>query len=62
MDHYLGRFDDGNDGISLLELEFVGATASDDAFDQVVPNTNHDMSHNVAELNFFNRSVQFVSS
>jgi hypothetical protein len=61
LDHDLGRFDHGGDGIAVLELELVGATASDGALNEVVPDPNHDMGHDVAQLNFFDFSTQFVS-
>ena len=61
MNHNLGGFDDGDDGVALLELEFIGATAGDDALNQVVAHSNHHMGHDVTELNFFDFSAQFVS-
>ena len=33
FNHYLCGFDDGGDSVALLELELIGATAGDDAFD-----------------------------
>jgi hypothetical protein len=62
LNHHLGGFDDSGDGVPFLELEFVSATACDDALNQIVPDPNDNMSHYVAELNFFNFSAQFVSS
>lgn len=47
--------------VSPFELEFVGAAASDGALNEVVPDPNHDMGHDVAQLKFFDFSTQFVS-
>jgi hypothetical protein len=38
-------FDDSGDGVTLLELEFVSATARDDALNEIVPDPNDNMSH-----------------
>jgi len=61
LDHDLGGFDHGADRVTLLEFEFVGAAARDGALDQVVADPNDHMRHDIAELNFFDFSTQFVS-
>jgi hypothetical protein len=49
LNHDFGSFHYGCDGIALLELQFVGTTACNDALDKVFSYTNHDMRHHVAE-------------
>ena len=61
LNHDLSRFDHRADGITLLELEFVGAAPGDGTLDEVVADPNDNMGHNIAELNFFDFSTQFVS-
>jgi hypothetical protein len=61
LDHDLGSFDHSSHGVTLFELEFVGAAAGDGALDKVVADPNDHMSHDVAELKFFDFSTQFVS-
>ena len=48
-----GSLDDSGDDIALLQSEFVGAAARDGTLDEVVPNPNNDMGHDIAELNLF---------
>jgi hypothetical protein len=50
------------DGVTFLELEFVSAAARDDALNEIVPDPNDNRSHDIAELNFFDFSAEFVSS
>jgi hypothetical protein len=61
LNHHFSCFDHGGDRVALLEFEFVGAAASDGALNEVVADPNHDMGHDIAELNFFDFSTQFVS-
>jgi hypothetical protein len=61
LNHDLGSFDHSGYGVALFELEFVGAAAGDGAFDEIVSDPNHHMGHDIAELNFFDFSMQFVS-
>ena len=61
LNHHLGGFDHGGDGVTLFELELVGAAAGNGTFNEVVANSNNNMGHNVAQLNFLNFSAQFVS-
>jgi hypothetical protein len=62
LNHNLGGFDNSGDGVAFLELEFVSAAARDDALNKTVPDPNDNVSHDIAELNLFNFSAQFVSS
>lgn len=61
LNHHLGGFDDGGDGVTFLEFEFVSATACNDALNEIVPDSNCHVGHDVAQLNFFDFSTQFVS-
>ena len=61
LNHDFGSFDHGADGVALLEFEFVGAAAGDCALNQVLSDANHHVSHDIAELNFFDFSTQVVS-
>jgi hypothetical protein len=61
LNHHLGSFDHGGDGIALLKFEFVGAAACDGTFNDTIPNPDDYMGHYVAQLNLFDRPTQFVS-
>ena len=61
LNHHFGSFDDSGDGVTLLELEFVGAATRDDTLNKILPDTNHYVSHDIAQLNFFDFTAQFVS-
>jgi hypothetical protein len=61
LNHHLGSFDHGGDGVALLKLEFVGTAACDGALNEIVPDPNHHMRHDIAQLNFFDFPTQFVS-
>jgi hypothetical protein len=62
LDHHFSSFDDGGYRVALLELEFVSTAAGDGALNEVVADPNDHMGHDIAQLNFFNFSTQFVSS
>jgi hypothetical protein len=61
LDHHFSSFDDSGYGVALLELEFVGTAAGDGALNEVVTDSNNHMRHDIAQLNFFNFSTEFVS-
>jgi hypothetical protein len=61
LNHYLCGFDNNCDGVTLLELEFVGAAAGDGTLDKIVSDANDYVGHDIAELNFFDLTAQFVS-
>jgi hypothetical protein len=61
LNHHLSGFDDGGDGVTFVELEFVSTAARDDALNEILPDPNDNISHDIAELNLFNCSAQFVS-
>lgn len=62
MNHYLRGLYDGVNGIAFLELQFIGAAASDSTFDEIVADADDDVGHDIAQLDFFNRASQFISS
>ena len=62
LNHHLGGFNDHLYRIALLQLEFFGTVARDNAFDQVVPDLYDNVSHDVADLNVLNFAGQLVSS
>jgi len=61
LNHHFGSFDDSGDGVPLFEFEFVGATAGDGTLDKILSDTNDDVGHDIAQLNFLDFSTQFVS-
>ena len=61
LDHNLGSFNNRNDGITFFEFQLVGATSGDGAFDEIVPHSDDDVSHHIAQLDFFDCSTEFVS-
>ena len=61
MDHYLGGFNDCGDQVTFFQLELIRAAARDRTFDEVIPDTNHHVSHDVTKLDFIDFSAEFVS-
>jgi len=61
LNHHLSCLDYGNDRVALLKLKLFGASAGNGAFDEVVADADDDVGHDVAELNLFDFSTQFVS-
>ena len=61
LNHHLGSFDHSGDGVTLLELEFVCAAAGDGTLNELVPDPNDHMGHDIAQLNFFDFPSEFVS-
>ena len=61
MNHYLRSFHNGGDSVTLFQFKLVSATARDRTFNEVIPNTNYHVSHDVTKLYFFDFSRQFVS-
>jgi len=51
LDHHFRRFDNRCHGVTLLELEFFGATTGNDALNEVGPHANDDVRHYVSEHN-----------
>jgi hypothetical protein len=61
LNHHLGSFYDGGDGVTFLEFEFVSTTARNDALNEIVSNSNCHVGHDITQLDFFDCSTQFVS-
>jgi hypothetical protein len=61
LNHHLGGFDHSRDRVALLELEFVGAAACDGTLNEIVSDPHDHVGHDIAELDFFDFSTQFVS-
>lgn len=57
LNHHFGGFDNSGDGIALLELEFVSAAAGDGTLNETVADTDDHVSHDIAQLNFFDFST-----
>ena len=49
------------DGVALLERQFVGAGAGDDALDQVLADADYHMGHDVAEFQIDDRSRELIA-
>ena len=60
LNHHFSGLDDSADRIAFLELEFVSTATSDGALDEIVTNPDNHMRHDVAKLNVFDRSTQFI--
>jgi hypothetical protein len=60
--HDFGGFDYGGNFVADFEFHFFGAATGDDAFDEVLPDADDDVSHDAAELEFFDGAFQGVSS
>ena len=56
MNHYLRSFHNGGDRVTLFQFKLVSATARDRTFNEVIPNTNYHVSHDVTKLYFFDFS------
>ena len=61
LNHHLCGFNDSGDGVTFLEFEFVSTTARNDALNEIVSDSNRHVGHDIAQLNFFDCSTQFVS-
>lgn len=61
LDHYLGGFDDGGNGVALFQLQFVSAAPRNRALDEIVANTNDNMGHDITQFDFFDFTAQFIS-
>jgi len=60
--HDFGGFDYGGNFVADFEFHFFGAATGDDAFDEVLPDADDDVSHDAAELEFFDGAFQRISS
>jgi hypothetical protein len=62
LNHHLGSFNDSGNGVTFLKLKFVSAAPRNDALNEIVPDPNNNMGHDIAKLNLFYFPAQFVSS
>ena len=53
LNHHLSSFDHGSDGVTLLELEFIGTSPCDGTLDEVLTDAHDYVSHDIAQVNFF---------
>jgi hypothetical protein len=60
--HDFGGFDYGGNLVADFEFHFFGAATSDDAFDEILADADDDVSHDAAELEFFDGAFQGISS
>jgi hypothetical protein len=61
LDHDLGGLDHGRDSVANLEIHFDGAAAGDYAFDEIVSNLDHHVSHYPAELEFGDFALKAIT-
>src|SRR6267378_6766048 len=59
--HDFRGFDDRDDSVALLQLQFVCTLASNDGIDHVLADTNGDVGHHVSENDLGNFALQLVS-
>jgi hypothetical protein len=59
-DHF-GGLDDGGDFASHLDVEFLDTLLCDDAFDQVLTNTNADFCRDYVEVDCFDRASPLIT-
>jgi hypothetical protein len=62
LNHHLRRFDNDLNGIALLQSEFLGAIARNHAFDEIVPNLDDNVRHDIAHLDVLDRTRELISS
>ena len=62
LNHHLGRFDDDLNGIALLQSQFLGAIARNHALDEIVPNLDDNVRHDIAHLDVLDRTGELISS
>ncbi len=48
LDHHFGSLHDGSHCVALFQFQFISAAASNDAFDEVLANTNDDVRHHIS--------------
>lgn len=62
FEHHFGGLDDGGDFVSHLQFHFIRAAPGDHAFYYIVTDTDHDMGHHAAQLDFRNFAFETISS
>ena len=61
LNHHFGGLDDDFDGVALLQPQFFGAGAGDNAFDQIVADLDDDVRHDGADLYAFHDAGKLIS-
>jgi hypothetical protein len=61
LQHHFGRLDDYGHHVALLQAQFFGAAACDDAIDQILAHADGDVRHDFAEMNFRHSAWQLIS-
>lgn len=59
--HYFGGLDDRGDFAPHFNVEFVDTLLRDDAFDQVLTNSNAHFCRDYAEVDRFDRASQLIT-
>jgi hypothetical protein len=59
--HYFGGLDDGGDFQAHFNIQLLHALSSDDAFDQVITNSNAYFCSDYSEVHSFNRASQLIA-
>jgi hypothetical protein len=60
-EHYFGGFDDRSDFPAHFNIQLFHALSSDDAFDQVISDSNAYFCGDYAEVHSFNRASQLIA-
>ena len=61
FEHNLSRFDYDSDLIAILEAKLLGTASRNDAFDLIRPDLDHDVGHDISELDLHNFAFDLVS-
>jgi hypothetical protein len=61
LNHHFASFNNRGDRVAFFQFEFVSAAAGNGALNEVIADPDDHMRHDVAKLNFFDGSTQFVS-
>lgn len=62
LNHHFRSFNNGENRVSLFQLQLVGAASGDGALDEILTHSNNNVGHDIAQLDFLNCSTEFVSS
>jgi hypothetical protein len=61
LNHHFRRFDDDGNFIAGLQVHFFHAAPGDNAFDFVLADLNHDVSHHATEIHFFHPAAELIA-
>ncbi len=62
LNHYFRRFHNHANCVAGLEVQFLGTSPGDHAFNDVLAHSDDNMSHHVAQFDVFDNSGKLVSS